>query len=162
MTDESTSEAAATDAEQGQQSDAAKETDWQAEAEKWKGLARKHEDTWKVNKSKVDEYDRLVEASKTDQQRLEERAAAAEGKAGTLEGENLRLRVALAKGIPLEHISRLQGSTEEELAADADALLGLIGGAQRQVPDLRDAAGQRQVPNQQNADDWLRRLAGRG
>lgn len=161
MTDESTSDATATDAEQGQQPDTATETDWQAEAEKWKSLARKHEDTWKANKGKVDEYDRLVEASKTDQQRLEERAAAAESKAGSLEGENMRLRVALAKGIPAEHISRLQGSTEEELAADADALLGLIGTGQQQTPDLRAAAGQRSVPSTADADTWLRRLAGR-
>jgi|SRR5690348_4325158 len=158
MTDESTSEAAATDAERGQQTDTAKETDWQAEAEKWKSLARKHEDTWKANKDKVAEYDRLVEASKTDQQRQEEQAV----RLGSLEGENMRLRVALAKGIPLEHIGRLQGSTEEELSADADALLGLVGGQSQQVPDLRDAAGQRSVPSTDNADDWLRRLAGRG
>lgn len=161
MTDESTSEATATDAEQATQDGSDKELDWQAEAEKWKGLARKHEDQWKANKDKVAEYDRLVEASKTDQQRLEERASGAEEKLSGLEAENMRLKVALSKGIPLEHIGRLQGKSQEELEADADALLGLMGTTQQATPDLRAAAGQRSVPATDSADDWLRRLAGR-
>lgn len=138
------------------------EPDWKAEAEKWKGLARKHEETWKANSEKVAEYDRLVEASKTDQQRLEERAAAAEGKVTGLAAENLRYRVGLAKGLPPQLIGRLQGASQEELEKDADVLFEQFGTATKQVPDLRSAAGQRPVASEQSADDWLRRLAGRG
>lgn len=142
------------------QDEADTETDWQGEAEKWKGLARKHEDQWKANASKVDEYDRLVEASKSDQERLEERAAQAKGQADTLEAENLRLKVAIAKGLPPELIGRLQGSTQKELERDADTLLDLVTPAPQ--PDLRAAAGQRPVSTETTADDWLRRMAGRG
>ena len=159
----SDTDAAATGAEdQPEQSPdvADTETDWEAEAEKWKALARKHEDQWKANASKVTEYDRLVEASKSDQERLEERAAKAKSQAEQLEAENLRLKVAYAKGLPPELIGRLQGSTQRELEADADVLLDLV--KQPGQPDLRAAAGQRPVSSETNADDWLRQMAGRG
>jgi hypothetical protein len=136
--------------------------DWQAEAEKWKTLARKHEDQWKANASKVDEYDRLVEASKSDQERLEERATKAASQAESLEAENLRLKVAIAKGVPPELIGRLQGSTQKELEKDADTLMDLVKPNGQQQPDLRAAAGQQRVTNDATADDWLRRMAGRG
>lgn len=141
------------------------EPDWKAEAEKWKGLARKHEDQWKANASKVDQYDRLVEASKTDQERLEERATTAEGTAKDLSRENLILKVALAKGVPADLIERLKGDTQEDLEKDADFLIEKFGQttppAQSTVPDLRAAVGQRQVTGEPNADDWLRRASGR-
>jgi hypothetical protein len=45
-------------------------------------------------------------------------------------GEAARLRLALkvgaAKGLPATLVMRLQGSTEEEMTADADTLLGLV------------------------------------
>lgn len=136
-----------------------------AEAEKWKALARKHEATAKANAEKAQQFDALSEASKTDAQRLEERASKAEQQLTPLQAENARLKVALAKGLPADLADRLKGDTPEEIAADADALLALVGTAQQQVPDLRAAAGQR--PNQatggqQSADDWLRSMAGRG
>jgi len=141
----------------GTQNDAA------AEAEKWKALARKHEATSKANAEKAQQFDALSEASKTDQQRLEERATKAEQQLTPLQAENTRLKVALAKGLPADLADRLKGDTPEEIAADADALLALVGNTQH-VPDLRAAAGQR--PNQttggqQSADDWLRQMAGR-
>lgn len=137
------------------------EPDWKAEAEKWKGLARKHEDQWKSNADKVAEYDRLVEASKTDQERLEERASKAEGRLGSLETENMRLKVALEKGLPADLIERLRGTTPEELAKDADFLLERFAKPTQQ-PDLRAAAGQRPTRHEQSADDWIRSMAGRG
>jgi hypothetical protein len=161
----SDTDAAATGAEGQPEQDqdvADTETDWEAEAEKWKALARKHEDQWKANASKVTEYDRLVEASKSDQERLEERAAKSASKAETLEAENLRLKVAYAKGLPPELIGRLQGSTQKELEADADTLLDLVKPTTPGTPDLRAAAGQRPMSPETNADDWLRQMAGRG
>lgn len=58
---------------------------------------------------------------------------------------NARLRVATTKGLPAELIDRLQGGTEEELAADADKLLALIKPAeqqqQRQTPGVPPSRG---------------------
>lgn len=42
------------------------------------------------------------------------------------ERTTLRQRVALEKGVPLALVDRLQGSNEEEVAADADSLLALM------------------------------------
>lgn len=63
---------------------------------------------------------------KTELQRLEERAAAAEKAAADRESALLRYRVATAKNLPADLVDRLKGDTEEELSADADALLALI------------------------------------
>jgi len=58
------------------------------------------------------EYKKLLDQTKSD---LE-----------TTRAEALRLRVAIKKGIPAELIDRLKGDTEEDLEADADALLALV------------------------------------
>ena len=47
---------------------------------------------------------------------------------------NLRMKVALEKKLPAKLIDRLQGATEEELAADADALLSLMAPAATEAP----------------------------
>jgi hypothetical protein len=45
-----------------------------------------------------------------------------------LEAENLRLRVAVKHGLPENLAKRLSGGTEEEMLADAEELLELLGG----------------------------------
>lgn len=114
-------------------------------------------------KAKAAEHDKLVQASKSDQERLEERASAAESRIGPLELENAKLAVALEKGLTAADAKRLVGSTREELEADAEQFLRDHPQKQTRTPDLRVAAGQR-PPAQQvgNADDWIRRMAGRG
>lgn len=77
----------------------------------------------------LSEYQALVEASQSDQERTQaelESARAAAGQVPTLTTENLKLQVALDKGIPAPLVKRLQGATREELEADADTLLGLV------------------------------------
>src|SRR5687768_5048933 len=69
---------------------------------------------------KLKEYE---DRDKTEQQRLEERAVAAERAATEYETALLRYRVASVKGLPAELVDRLRGGSEEELLADADALL---------------------------------------
>ena len=51
----------------------------------------------------------------------------AEQRAKALEAENLRYKVALDNGIPSTIAKRLVGSTEEELLADAQALMEALG-----------------------------------
>jgi len=74
-------------------------------------------------KAKAAEFDKATEAQKSEQQRLEERAAKAEQDAQNAQIENARMRVALEKGLTPSQAKRLVGSTEAELAADADELL---------------------------------------
>lgn len=77
----------------------------------------------------LDEYEVLRDASQTEAERLQAQLAAAQtaaDQASALAQENLRLKVAINKGVPQALASRLQGSTAEELEADADTLLGMV------------------------------------
>ena len=69
---------------------------------------------------KVKEYE---DAAKTQAERDAEAKTAAEAEVARLKAELLRRDVATAKGLPLELAARLQGDTEEDMAADADLLL---------------------------------------
>lgn len=75
---------------------------------------------------KLKEYE---DRDKTDQQKLEERATAAERAAADAATQLARYQVAVEKGLPAELAARLQGSTPEELAKDADNLLQIFGSA---------------------------------
>lgn len=98
--------------------------DWQNEAEKWKALARKHEEAAKANADKAKAFDQVEESSKTELQKAQERAEAAEQKAAEIEARAQRAEVAAAKGVPSD---LLTGSTKEQLEASADALLAFRG-----------------------------------
>jgi hypothetical protein len=53
-------------------------------------------------------------------------AASAKAELEAARVENLRLKVGNEKGLPAELIARLNGATEEEIAADADVLLAVV------------------------------------
>ena len=74
-------------------------------------------------KSKAEKFDELNQASKTEQERLTERLAAAEARAVEVEGRALRLEVASENGLTPAQAKRLVGSTRDELEADAKELL---------------------------------------
>jgi hypothetical protein len=122
-------------------------------------------------KAKAAKFDELEAASKTELQRLQEAAAADKARGDKAEAALLRHEVAVAKGIPAELADRLAGKTREEMEADADKLLGVIGNGQggqgggdplRPVANLRPGA----LPASPaagvsfDADTWIRRQAG--
>ena len=47
----------------------------------------------------------------------------------------MRQRIALAKGLPADLVPRLRGDTEDDLSADADALLALVNAPRTPKPD---------------------------
>lgn len=98
----------------------AQETDWEAEARKWKELSRKNEARMKENAEKARLYDEAQEQGKSELQKAQEAAAKAEARADALESKVLRAQVAAAKGVDADLLS---GSTQEELEASADRLL---------------------------------------
>lgn len=104
------------------------------EVEKWRTLARKHEKRAKELEPLAAKLAELDEKQKTDEQRLVERAEKAEGQLPTLQAENLRLRVAIAKNLPADLVDRLRGDTQDELTADADKLLELVGDGKPPTP----------------------------
>lgn len=81
----------------------------------------------------------LEDASKSEEQRQQEaqekRDADHQKAIGDLAAKDLiiqRYEVAADKGLDLKAARRLQGSTREELESDADDLIALLGGAERQ------------------------------
>jgi hypothetical protein len=86
-------------------------------------------------KKKAEQFDAIAEAQKTELQRSQERAEAAEKRAAEVERELVRSQVAVTKKLPAELAARLRGDTPEELAADADALLALMKTSNSLKPD---------------------------
>lgn len=75
-------------------------------------------------KGKVREFEDL---SKTEQERLADRASELEKNLTTAEANAARYEIALEKGLTKSQAKRLVGSTREELEADADDLLADLG-----------------------------------
>jgi hypothetical protein len=96
------------------------EPDWKAEARKWESRA-------KENSTAAAKLAEIEEAKKTNEQKLEERATAAEKLAADRSLEADRALVALDKGLTASQAKRLVGTTREELEADADELLADLG-----------------------------------
>ena len=120
----------------------AQETDWKAEARKWEQRA-------KENLSKVNELSpaaarlaEIEESNKTAEQKAAERVAALEESdrskdtaIAERDARLLRYEIAAAKGLDLKAALRLQGSTREELEADADEFSrSFIPGGVGEVP----------------------------
>ncbi len=106
----------------------AQETDWEAEARKWKELSRKNEARMKENAEKARLYDEAQEQGKSELQKALDKAAQAEARVKALEVQATRAQVAAEKGVDVDLLS---GSTLEELEASADRLLAWRGA---QVP----------------------------
>jgi hypothetical protein len=110
--------------------------DWEAEAKKWKTLARKHEQNAKANSGAADKLTELEEAGKSEQQKLSDKLAEAERRARDAELKADRLEVAITKGLDeaqskrlMTATKRLVGATKEEIEADADDFLPSFMGA---------------------------------
>jgi len=102
----------------------------------------------------------IEDRDKTETQKLTDRATAAEQAAATAQTELLRYRVAADKKLPASLASRLNGATEEEMAADADALLEVLGSQQPKAPSFD--GGVRQAARPSDMNSLIRQTAGRG
>lgn len=119
----------------------------------WKHHARKHEAAVKAGPDAA-ELERLraadaelknrqaADLSETErlQKERDDALAAAEtarAEAATATAASLRMQVAADKGLTTAQAARLQGSTKEELEADADALVALFPATQGTPPPLR-------------------------
>jgi len=129
-TDETKKAAKGGDAE----SDKGGDTD-QTEVEKWKALARQHENLWKstgLSKDELPEARELLKrakATETASKTAEDRIAALEQKIAEADARAARLEVAAAKGLTPAMAKRLVGTTRDELEADADELVKELKGA---------------------------------
>lgn len=148
---------------------AAKNVDWEAETAKWKALARKHETAAKTNSEAAKRLAEIEDSQKTEQQRLNERAQAAERELTALQSANARLRAATVYGLPAELVDLLGDGTEEQISERAELLAAKLAAAApssnpappqtRPVESLKPGAAP--AGGEPDPDAWLRRLAGR-
>lgn len=115
------------------------EPDWKAEARKWEQRA-------KENTEAAKRLQDLENAQKSEQQKLTERAEAAERERDQIRTEAMRLRIAADKGLTPKQASRLRGNSEEELLADADELLAEFGTTGPRRPSGDVGQGPRDTP----------------
>jgi hypothetical protein len=111
--------------------------DKDAEIAKWKALSRKHEGQAKANSDAAKRLQEIEDANKSEVQKIADAKAASDKAAASAQGELMRLRVAMRKGLTETQAKRLMGDTEEELEADADELLETFG-AQREPDSDKD------------------------
>ncbi len=103
-----------------------------ADAEKWKGLSRKNEERATSNADKAKKFDEHEEANRTELEKMQARAEAAEKAVQDRDAKDasvkLRDEIAKEKGFDERKISAsaLRGGTREELEAHADELLALV------------------------------------
>ena len=133
------------------------ETDWKAEARKWEARA-------KANKEASDKLTELEEAQKTEQQKLVERAEAAERELEASRYESLRLSVIARNEVPEKYQHLVRGADEAELGEAAKAVSELVAASNtpkaggRVVVDDLDAG--EAALNGTELEDALRRSLG--
>lgn len=80
------------------------------------------------------------DANLSELERSKKEADEAAAELAVLRQENVRNKVALAKGVPADMIEFLTGSTEEEVAAKADLLMARLNTSGTPKPDLSQGA----------------------
>lgn len=88
----------------------------------------------------------IEKAQLSDLERAQRERDEAMTRLSEIEAANMRQRVALAKGLPADLVDRLRGSNEDELSADADALLALVKAPTSPKPDLSQAGSGAPMP----------------
>ena len=167
------------------------EKDWEAEAAKWRSLARKHENTAKQNAEAARKFAEYEDSQKSELQRLQERAEAAERERDEERRTRARLMAAAAHNLSADLLDRLGGASEEEINETAEVISKEIESeVARRLPDLVEAEVARrlaEMPKQEpptpldrrrpvealtpgampahsqpeDGNDFLRRMAGR-
>lgn len=124
------------------------------------------EKTATAAQKKADDLAKRLQAfedrDKTEAQRLAERAQTAESEATKAQARLLRYEVADAKKLPAKWASRLQGSTKEELEADADTLLKELGESQQRQSPNYDGGVRKPAPAPTDMNALIRQKAGLG
>lgn len=100
--------------------DKPKPPDHAAEAEKWKALARKHEQQAKANADAAQRLKELEDRDKSESDKLKARISELEKERDIAAATAMRLEVAAEKGVKPRWLS---GSTRDELEAAADEYL---------------------------------------
>jgi hypothetical protein len=93
------------------------------------------------------QLDAIQTANLSEVERAQKAATDAQSRLVEYERTNLRQKVALEKGVPASLVGRLVGDTEDEISADADALLALVNAPTSPKPDLSQGARNGSTPS---------------
>lgn len=85
--------------------------------------AAKYRTQFKEASEKAKAYDEYLESQKSEQQKMADALEAASRERDDLKSQMMRLKVAREKQLPDSLVDRLRGETEEDMLADADALM---------------------------------------
>lgn len=155
-------------------------TDWEAEAAKWKSLARRHEgkhldalgfksrDEIDQLRQSAQKYSEFEETQKSEIQKATDRAQTFEQQLADERAQNARLLAAATHNIPPELIELLGSGTAEQIGARAEVLAERLKAAippappasQRPVESLTPGAAPPSAAPA-DADAWIRKMAGR-
>lgn len=142
-TDEGEEQDTGTQEPEAPEAESADEPDWRKDFDPDKAAAR----IAKVQSENKNLRERLKAAEPKAQAASEH-----EKKITALEAANLRYEVAFDLGLPKELATRLQGETKDEMLADAEALVKLVGGrapAQRKpIESLRGGGEPEREPEE--------------
>ncbi len=116
--------------------------------------ANKEAETLRLKLKEIEDRD------KSETQRATEEASQAKADAVSARTDYLRLKVGMAKGLPASLAERLKGDNEEEMAADADALLAALKPKGNGAGSF-DAGARQTAPAAPDMNSQLRRMAGR-
>ncbi|WP_458089505.1 hypothetical protein [Streptomyces malaysiensis] len=156
-------------------------TDWEAEAAKWKSLARRHEGKHLdalgfKSKDEIDQlrqaaqkYAEFEDAQKSEIQKAQERAQTFEQQLADERAQNARLLAAATHNIPPELIELLGSGTTDEINSRAEVLAEKLKAAApapaptsaRPVESLTPGAAPASSAGGATPDQWIRGLAGR-
>lgn len=109
-------------------------------------------------KAKAARLDELEEAAKSDLDKANERAAAAEAKVAEYEAAESRrawtAKAAEATGVPVDVLSAIEADSEESLMEKAESLKGYFTAPP--APVVGSDGVRASVPAPESGDDWLR------
>ena len=145
-TDATATTTATTTTDQTATSETAKvdEKDWQAEADKWKAMARKHEDSAKANADKAKRFDEFEESQKSELQKAADIAAKAQEDAATSRAELAVMQAAVKHGLSQDDLDLLGShGTPDEIDARAEKLAGRLKAADATKPKPDFGGGDR-------------------
>lgn len=152
---ETTAEASAETAEETTSTEATKaETDWKAEARKWEQRA-------KENTKAAEKLAEIEEANKTELQKVQERAAAAERRAAEAELQALKTSVAAETNVPIEV---LHGTDEAAIRAAAQKVIEWRDAGKKPAPKPKTlksgSSSSEDMDGKERAAHALRQLRG--
>lgn len=115
-------------------------------------------DARKEAERKLKEAQEASEREKlSEKQRLEKERDDAKAEAAKEKVEAMRFRIGLKAGVPVDHLDRIRGETEEDIKADAEEYAKSLG---QQGGGMGGGARGTEAPKDMNA--LIRQSAGRG